>query len=76
MKKIITVEGMSCEHCKSRVETALQQVEGVTGAKVNLKEKTATISMKDEIADNVLTDAVSAIGFKPVEIKVKKGLFC
>ena len=29
MKKLITVEGMSCPHCQAHVKKALEEVEGV-----------------------------------------------
>ena len=39
-QKRVQIEGMTCEHCKNRVENALNRLEGVS-AKVNLKKKTA-----------------------------------
>lgn len=75
MKKIITIEGMSCEHCKNRVETVLKQVEGVANAKVNLKEKKATVSIKDNVSDDLLKEAVKEAGFNPVSVEIKKGIF-
>lgn len=75
MKKIMAIEGMSCEHCKNRVETVLKQIEGVDNAKVNLKAKTATVSMKEEVSDDRLNTAVKEAGFSPVSIEIKKGLF-
>jgi len=74
MKKIITIEGMHCDHCKSRVEAGLKGVSGVKNAKVSLKDKTATVNLKEEIADNILTEAVKELGFEPLKIEVKKGL--
>jgi len=38
MKKVIKVSGMTCEHCKARVEKALSSVDGVKSAKVDLKK--------------------------------------
>jgi copper chaperone len=37
-QKRVQIEGMTCEHCKNRVENALNRLEGVS-AKVNLKKK-------------------------------------
>lgn len=75
MKKIITIDGMSCEHCKSSVESSLKALEGADSVKVNLKNKTAVVSMKNEIADNVFENAITELGFKPVKIELKKSLF-
>ena len=48
------------------VEKALAAVPGVTGAEVDLEEKTALIRMETEVADRILMDAVSAKGFQPI----------
>ena len=75
MKKILTVNGMQCEHCKASVENALSAVAGVSSAKVDLKKKTATVSLTSDVSDAVLTEAVTNTGFKVVGVEVKKGLF-
>lgn len=74
MKKVITVNGMSCAHCQARVEKALNEIEGVD-AKVDLRKKTATVSMKTPVDDEVLKNAVTAAGYEPVSVQEKKGLF-
>ena len=74
MKKEITINGMSCGHCQARVEKALNAIPGVE-AKVDLKKKTATVSLSGEVADEVLMNAVREAGYDPVAIKEKKGLF-
>ena len=75
MKKIIKIEGMSCEHCKKRVEDALSQLEGVKSAKVNLKEKEAVVSLKNDVSDDVLKAKVKEAGYEPIGTEIKKGLF-
>lgn len=74
MKKIMTVEGMSCNHCKMSVEKALSAVEGVKHAEVDLEKKTAAIALAKDVSDDVLRKAVSDAGFEPGAITVKKGL--
>ncbi len=63
MKKIITIEGMMCSHCQAHVEKALQAVPGVTSAVVDLAAKTATVSLEDNVDDEVLTNAVTEAGY-------------
>lgn len=63
MKKTIKVEGMSCNHCKMRVEKALSAIPGVTSAVVNLEAKTAEITSDKEIEDKTLATAVEDAGF-------------
>lgn len=43
-KQTITVEGMSCGHCKNAVEKAVSALAGVTSAQVNLEAKTLTVA--------------------------------
>ena len=66
MKKTLVVEGMMCEHCKMHVEKALAGVAGVDSAQVDLEKKTATVSLAEDVADQVLMDAVKEAGYEPV----------
>lgn len=75
MKKVMSIEGMSCGHCAARVEQTLGAVEGVSSVKVDLEKKNATISLSSEVADSVLMDAVNGAGYQAISIQEKKGLF-
>lgn len=64
----ITVYGMSCDHCKSAVEDALNSLTGVSSAEVDLDGETAVISYdenKVEIED--LKSAITEAG--PYEVE-------
>ena len=53
-QEIINVEGMSCDHCKNAVESALAKMNGVSAAEVDLeKDKYVLIIMKKKF--NFLT---------------------
>lgn len=67
-KKRILIEGMSCTHCSSRVETALNSLDNVK-AKVNLKKKFAEVKIDDTVTDEQLRIAVEELGFQVIEIK-------
>ena len=71
MKKVLTVEGMMCNHCKMHVEKALAGVAGVESAEVDLEAKTATVSLKEDVADQVLLDAVKDAGYEPVSCQAQ-----
>lgn len=64
----IKVEGMSCGHCSARVEEALYALEGVK-AEVDLKKKTAYVTLEKEVSDEVLKSAVENAGYSVTEIK-------
>jgi len=74
MKKIIEVNGMSCKHCQAAVEKALNGIDGVE-AKVDLEKKQAVVTMKEEVADDVLRQVIIDAGYEPGTIVKKKGLF-
>ena len=74
MKKIMEINGMHCDKCRANAEKALNAIDGVT-AKVNLAKKNAVISLKNDVSDDVLRSAVTALGFSVGEIKVKKSIF-
>jgi heavy metal translocating P-type ATPase len=63
MKKTLKIEGMMCQHCVAHVTKALQGVEGVENVEVNLKKKTALVSSKTEISNELLTNAIVEAGY-------------
>ncbi len=68
MKKVLTIEGMMCGHCTSRVEQALNAIDGVT-AEVSLDNKTATVSSTKEISEEDLVKAVTDAGYTVVDVQ-------
>ncbi len=68
MEKTLIIEGMMCGHCAAHVERALNAIPGVR-AKVNLAQKTATVQAAQEVADDVLKEAVRQAGYEVVAIR-------
>ncbi len=68
MKKVLTVNGMMCAHCKARVEQVLAAVPGVESCVVDLEAKTAVCTLNAEIADQVLADTVTNAGYEVVSV--------
>ena len=64
MVKVLDVEGMMCGKCQAHVQKALEGIAGVTEVEVNLENKTATVTMENEIAEETLTDAVTEAGYE------------
>ena len=62
MKKIVTVEGMMCQHCVAHVEKALRAVPGVESVEVSLENKQAVVT--GSTADQALLDAVTDAGYQ------------
>lgn len=69
MKKELTIERMSCQHCVAHVETALRQVAGVRQVKVDLAQKRATVEVDGTVPDEKLKAAVEEAGYDVTAIK-------
>ena len=69
MKKVLTVNGMMCAHCKARVETALSALEGVASCAVDLEAKTAACTLSAPVEDQVLADAVTNAGYEVISVQ-------
>ena len=65
--KILKIEGMMCDHCRSHVESALNAIDGVK-ASVSLQKAEAECRLEKPVADEVLTKAVTDAGYKAVSI--------
>ncbi len=60
---IYTVPGMTCNHCKHSVSTALSAVAGVTGVDVDLSTKLVTVKGAN-LDDQALREAIAAAGYQ------------
>lgn len=69
MKKIIKINGMSCNHCKMSIEQALKNIEGIENVEVNLEDKQAIIETSKEIKNETIIDVIDEIGFEVENIK-------
>lgn len=69
-KKIIAVEGMTCQHCQNRVMEAINGIDGASGV-VNLKKGIVVVSMTREIEDEVLQAAIEKAGYKVTEVRLQ-----
>ncbi len=63
MKKVIHIEGMTCNHCKAAVEKALGALTEVEDVIVNLEEKTATLELHEDISDDSIKATVEGAGY-------------
>jgi Copper chaperone len=68
MIKTMKIDGMHCKNCAASVTKALEAVDGVSAAAVNLDAKEAVVTLAAAVEDAVLRDAVEDIGFDVVGI--------
>lgn len=69
MKKIISIEGMSCGHCVNAVENALRAVPGVRDVAVALASHTATVEAENAVTEEQLKKAVTHAGYQVAAIR-------
>ncbi|QNO15334.1 copper-translocating P-type ATPase [Alkalicella caledoniensis] len=66
-KTVFKVEGMNCAACSSKIERALQKLEGVDSVQVNLTTEKAYISYNDKIMLADIKKQIQKVGYKVVE---------
>lgn len=66
--KTVMIEGMSCEHCKNRIEQSINDIDGAA-AKVNLKKKQAVVSLEKDISEEQIRTVIEKAGYEVVEIR-------
>lgn len=69
MTKTMKIEGMMCGHCEMHTKKALEAVEGVKSANVSHSEGTAIITLEADVADQILTQAVTDAGYNVINIQ-------
>ena len=69
----LSVVGMTCMHCVSKVKSALEQTDGVVSVKVDLKTNSATLKCSKSVTENQLIEAVENAGFT-ANVSAKKRL--
>lgn len=69
MRKAITIEGMSCEHCVRHVTEALTELNGVENVEVNLNPGRAIIETEGEVLDSDIRAAVDEVGYEVTGIQ-------
>lgn len=69
MEKTIVIEGMMCPHCSGHVRDALCKLPGVQSAEVSHETGKAICTLSEDVANEVLTQAVTDAGYKVVGIE-------
>ena len=69
MEKTMKIEGMMCGHCEARVKKALEALEQVESAAVSHEAGTAVVTLKSDVADDVLKKAVEDQDYKVLSVQ-------
>ncbi|MGM7700778.1 copper chaperone CopZ [Pseudalkalibacillus sp. Hm43] len=64
MEKTLKVEGMTCNHCKSAVTSALKELNGVQDVDVNLERREASVVYEEgKVSESDMKNAVEEQGY-------------
>ena len=64
INKVMNVEGMSCDHCRNAVESALAKLNGVTSAEVDLdKHQVRVYYDEDRVSVEQMKEAIEDQGY-------------
>lgn len=56
MKKIYKLENLDCANCAAKIEAAIKEIEGVSGASVSFMTQKLVIETEPEILDAVIAE--------------------
>ncbi|WP_377888020.1 copper chaperone CopZ [Alkalihalobacillus sp. R86527] len=63
----LTIKGMTCNHCKAAVETALTELDGVNGVEVDVSKGKADVSYEaSKVSVSDMNEAVEEQGYDVV----------
>ena len=68
MEKTMKIEGMMCGHCEATVKKALEALDGVDHADVSHEQDQAVVTLKKDVANDVLKKAVEDKDYNVVSI--------
>lgn len=63
-EKVITVEGMMCEHCEASVKKALEEIRHVESATPDHNHNKVTLELSGKVKDEKLKKAIEGAGYK------------
>jgi copper ion binding protein len=65
MELVLSIDGMSCEHCAASIKAAVQKLNGINEISVSLKNKTASISFSEALlSKGQIIRVIEELGYK------------
>ena len=65
-RQTISVTGMSCNGCEQNVETALQNLDGVSRVDADHEAETVDVVLEDGVSDDDVNAAIEQAGYDVV----------
>ena len=64
INEVIKVDGMSCDHCRNTIESALAKINGVRSAEVDLDKNEVRVDYDDnKVSMKEMKDAIEDQGY-------------
>lgn len=63
-RKTVRVTGMSCTGCEQNVESALENLKGVTRVEADLEGESVEVVVDDDVSDDDITAAIEDAGYE------------
>lgn len=60
---------MTCQNCVRHATEALNELDGVKSADVNLEGKYAIVELTEDVTDNIIKEAIDEVGYEVVGIQ-------
>ena len=64
--EVLKVKGMTCNHCKHAVESALKDLSNITKATVDLAKGEVTVEMSGQVSRDAMRAAIDEAGYELV----------
>ena len=75
-KAVIKTPGVICDKCKDKVEFFISHTEGVTSVKVNLKQKTTTVTwLNDRTTLENIKVAIANLDFNADDVEAEESAY-
>lgn len=60
----LNVPDISCGHCKSAIEGAVAEIEGVSNVEVAIDARTVAVAYDDSVAMDAIVEAIEGQGYE------------
>ncbi|MDY0210014.1 MAG: heavy-metal-associated domain-containing protein [Acholeplasma sp.] len=69
MKQMLSISGMSCQHCKRHVTNALNELNGVQSVFVSLEDRQAIIQVETAFSYDELRTVIEEVGYELTKVE-------
>ncbi len=59
----LSVPDISCGHCKTSIEEAVFELDGVDSVEVHIESKTVDVAFSDSLAPDTIIDTIESQGY-------------